>query len=44
MDFEQPVRDVDAEIGVNADQVIWWILVSGNPFETIGCLIPYPHP
>jgi hypothetical protein len=38
MDFEQPVRDVDAEIGVNADQVIWWILVSGNPFETIGCL------
>ena len=25
---------MDAEIGVNADQVIWWILVSGNPFET----------
>ena len=44
MDFEQPVRDVDAEIGVNADQVIWRILVSGNPFETIGCLIRYPHP
>jgi len=44
MDFEQPVRDVDAEIGVNADQVIWRILVSGNTFETIGCLIRYPHP
>jgi hypothetical protein len=35
---------MDSEIGVNTDQVIWWILVSGNPFETIGCLIPYPHP
>jgi hypothetical protein len=38
---------MDSEIGINADQVkskaVWWILVSGNPFETIGCLIPHPH-
>jgi hypothetical protein len=38
MDFEQPVRDMDAEIRVDPDQVsIERRIVSGSPFETIGC-------
>jgi hypothetical protein len=42
MDFEQPVRDVDAVIRVDPDQVgverRMVDFVNGRPFETIGCL------
>ena len=41
MDFEQPIGNVNPVIRVDADQAgvegRGWILVSGSPFETIGC-------
>jgi hypothetical protein len=41
MDFEQPVRDVDAEIRVDPDQVgvegRMMEFVNGKPFEITGC-------
>jgi hypothetical protein len=41
VDFEQPVRDVDAEIGINPEQIgiegRVMIFVNGSPFDTIGC-------
>jgi hypothetical protein len=41
VDFEQPIRDMDAEIGVDPDELgvkgRMMDLISGKPFETIGC-------